>query len=117
MRNEWLEDFRLELYSLGRAIWDYQEDVPGALLDVYHELQRVAQKVVKEFFDLHLTHNTKDRLIKGCVLHITVCDIIKYPDGTTEAVPHTSLLDKIDLQTNDPFAYVIYHMNEYMRSA
>jgi hypothetical protein len=45
MKNEWLEDFRSELYSLGNAIWDYQEGVPGALPNLRQKAPTFRRKV------------------------------------------------------------------------
>ena len=116
MRNEWLEDFRLELYALGKAIWDYQDNVPGAILDVYHELQRVAKQVIREFVSDKLLPETREKLVKECVLHMTVCDQKKLANGKYEVIPGTSLLDKIDLTTQDSFGYAVRHMTEYLQN-
>lgn len=105
MRNEWLEDFRLDLYVLGKAIWDYQEGVPGAIFDVYDELKRVAKQVVREFGTATWQYEKKDMIEKGCILHMTV----RNANGQ-------SLLDKIDLSKEDPFAFAIMHMTQYMQS-
>jgi len=116
MRNEWLEDFRLELYSLGKAIWDYQEGIQGAMLEVYHELRRVAKQIVREFVSDSLLPETKEMLVKGCVLHMTKCEGYTKADGTTDFYPGTSLLDKLDLSKQDCLGYCILHMTEYLRN-
>jgi len=116
MRNEWLEDFRLELYALGRAIWDFQEGVVGSSLDLYYELQRVAKQVVREFAGEKLLEYTKETLAQGCVNYMTALEAVKRPDGVIELIDGTSLVDILDLTKYDPFAYCVKHMTEYLRN-
>ena len=115
MSNEWLEDFRSELYTPGRSIWDFQEGVPGAIFDVCKELERVGKGVVKEWKGLVLPSETVGVLISSCVSHMTLRDIFEQ-DGDLVEVEGTSLIDNIDLTKLDAYSYAVAHMTDYLRN-
>lgn len=115
MKNEWLEDFRNELYTLGRVIWDYQNDVPGAIFDVCTELERVAKGVVKAWSGLVLSSETPGVLAAYCVSHMTLRDVVT-KNGEVYEVDGSSRIDKIDLTTQDAYAYAVANMTEYLRN-
>jgi hypothetical protein len=54
--------------------------------------------------------------VKGCVLHMTICESKLNWDGTLEYYQGTSLLDKLDLTKKDAFAYAVEHMTNYIRN-
>lgn len=115
MKNEWIEDFRNELYTLGRTIWDFQEGAPGAIIDVCRELERVGKGVVKEWRGLVLPHETTGSLVSSCVSHMTLRDIVEYC-GELEEIEGTSLIDKIDVFKQDAYSYAVAHMIDYLRN-
>ena len=115
MRNEWLEDFRSELYTLGRVVWDYQEGVPGAIFDVCKELERVGKGVVKEWKGLVLSSETVGVLVSSCVSHLTLRDIVEQ-GGEVIEIDGTSLIDKLDLTKQDAYSYAVAHMTDYLRN-
>lgn len=116
MNNEWLEDFRNDLYTLGRAIWDYQQGVSGAIIDVCRELDRVSKGVLKEWKGLILSSESPGILVSSCVSHLTLRDIIEEPCGELTEVEGTSLIDKIDLTKQDAYSYAVAHMTDYLRN-
>jgi hypothetical protein len=115
MNNEWLDDFRNDLYTLGRAIWDYQEGVPGAIFDVCNELDRVGRGVIKEWKGLFLSSETVGTLVSSCVSHLVLRNIIEI-NGELLEIDGTSLIDRVDLVHEDAYSYAVGHMTEYLRN-
>ncbi len=113
MRNEWLDDFRSELYTLGKAIWDFQEGVPGAIFEVCRELERVGRGILREWKGLILPSETIGTIISSCISHLTLRDIIE-SDGDLVEIEGTSLIDKIDLVKQDAYSYAVAHMTDYL---
>lgn len=111
-----MEDFRSELYTLGRAIWDYQEGRAGAINDVVRELERVGKGVVKAWKGLVLPSDSPGMLVAACVSHLTLRKLVADPDEVVVEVEGTSLIDQIDLAKQDSYSYAVAHMTEYLRN-